>query len=73
MSEDTVDDGGGADNLDAADEVSPEILREAKTLGWVPKDQFRGSADDWVDASTFVERGKQVMPILNHNNERLMQ
>lgn len=46
---------------------------EARRMGWLPKEQWRGAADHWVDAPTFVERGKQVMPILQANNRRLSE
>lgn len=47
------------------------VETEAKALGWAPKEQWRGNEADWVDAETFVERGRQVMPLLKKNNERL--
>ena len=49
-----------------------EIEREAALMGHVPRDQFRGNPDDWIDAETFVRRGREVMPILRKNNERLL-
>jgi len=58
---------------DEINEVAPEILHEAESQGWVPKDRFRGHADDWVDANRFVERGKSILPILRKNNENLMK
>ena len=51
--------------------MSGEIEQEARSLGWVPQEEFRGDAARWVDAETFVERGHTVMPILRKNNERL--
>ncbi len=54
-------------------EVAPEILSEAKELGWAPLEEFKGDPEKWVDAATFVERGKHIMPILRKNNERLRQ
>lgn len=45
---------------------------EAKALGWVPKEEFRGNPEKWVDADSFVERGKSIMPILRKNNEKLL-
>lgn len=47
------------------------VEQEARTLGWVPQEEFRGDPSRWVDADTFVERGHTVMPILRKNNERL--
>lgn len=37
---------------------------EAKTSGWVPQDQWKGPADRWVDARTFVQRGEQFFPFV---------
>jgi len=51
----------------------PEVESEARAQGWVAKEEFRGSEDDWVDAETFVRRGKEIMPILRKNNEKLLK
>ena len=48
------------------------VVAEARELGWVPKEDFRGDQSKWVDAEQFVEHGKHVMPILRKNNERLL-
>jgi hypothetical protein len=53
--------------------VDPKIEASAREMGWVPKDQFRGGEDKWVDAETFVKRGEEVMPILKSQNKRLHQ
>jgi len=44
---------------------------EAKKMGWVPKEQFRGDEAKWVDDETFVERGKNMIPLLKENIERM--
>jgi len=49
-----------------------EVESEARSLGWVPQDEFRDK-DKWVDAETFVKRGHEVMPILRKNNETLIR
>ena len=46
---------------------------EARAQGWVAQEEFRGSENDWVDAETFVRRGKEIMPILRKNNEKLLK
>lgn len=51
----------------------PNVEQEARELGWVPKDEWRGDQAKWVPADEFVERGHVVMPILKKNNERLLQ
>lgn len=53
--------------------LDPQTEKEARVFGWVPKEEFRGSEDDWVDADTFVKRGKEINPILRKNNETLLK
>lgn len=53
--------------------MSEVIVQEARQLGWVPKEDFRGDPEKWVDAESFVERGKHIMPILRQNNAKLEQ
>jgi regulator of replication initiation timing len=50
---------------------SEESQKQAKAMGWVPKEEFRGSEDSWVDADEFVRRGEEIMPILRSNNRKL--
>ena len=59
------------EELDVQSEIAPEVISEAERFGWVPKERFRGSEADWVDAETFVKRGREINPILKANNERL--
>lgn len=62
-----------ADGIENEDGGNEEIIQEARNLGWVPQDEFKGNPDSWVDANEFVERGKHLMPILRQNNRRLQQ
>ena len=57
----------------ASTEVSQDILHEAESQGWVPKERFRGHDNDWVGADVFVKRGREILPILRKNNENLMK
>jgi len=54
-------------------EVNVEVQKEAESQGWVPKERFRGNESDWVDADTFVKRGREILPILRKNNENLIK
>lgn len=56
-----------------SNEVPQEILKEAESQGWVPKERFRGNESDWVDADIFVKRGREILPILRKNNENLVR
>ena len=48
-----------------------DVETQARQLGWVPQEEFRGEAEKWVDAETFVDKGRHIMPILQENNRRL--
>lgn len=48
-----------------------DVEQEARNLGWLPQDEFPGDPAKWTDAETFLERGKQIMPILRANNRHL--
>lgn len=64
MSEDTV--------VVEQTEAQVATEKEARILGWVPKEDFR-DGDHWVDAEAFVKRGKEINPILRKNNETLFK
>lgn len=49
-----------------------DIEQEAKLQGWVPQADFKGDESKWVDAGTYVDRGRHIMPILQNNNKRLV-
>jgi len=53
--------------------VDPEIEKEARLFGWVPKEDFRGNEDDWRDADAFVKKGREINGFLRKDRERLMQ
>lgn len=59
---------------------SPEVVTErptrdydteAKEMGWVPKEEFRGPAERWKPAQQFVEDGENILPIVRAENKRL--
>jgi hypothetical protein len=50
---------------------TPPVETEARGLGWVPEEEFRGDKAKWVDAETFVKRGKEQLPLLLAENRRL--
>ena len=41
------------------------VESKARSMGWVPEDEFRGPKTQWRDAKEFVERGENVLPIVN--------
>lgn len=57
-----------------SEEIEPNVIEEeAKHQGWAPKEEWKGPEEDWIDAETFVKRGKEINPILKKNNERLLR
>lgn len=44
---------------------------KAKSMGWVPQDEFRGDKSRWVDADKFIEIGESKMPVMRERNEAL--
>ena len=51
--------------------IDEETLKEATRQGWVPKDQYNGPEDKWVDADTFVKKGKEINALLRKDNDFL--
>ena len=52
-------------------EVPSEVINEARSQGWVPMEEFRDDEETWVDAETFVKRGREINPILRKHNQDL--
>lgn len=50
-----------------------DFSAEALKMGWSPKEKFRGDPSHWVDAKTYVERGRQFLPLVQANNRRLQE
>jgi hypothetical protein len=63
---------GGSESTAQTAPDNSKVESEARHFGWVPKEEFRGSEESWVDADSFVKRGKEINPILRKNNERLL-
>jgi hypothetical protein len=51
----------------------PEVLAEARRGGWRPKEEFNGDPNVWVDAGTFVKRGREVLPHVQRHAAKLEQ
>ncbi len=49
--------------------MSQEIEVAAREMGWRPKEEFRGDPEKWVDASTWVSRGENFIPILRSDRD----
>lgn len=54
-----------------AETVEDDIEGQARRMGWVPKEEFRGDPARWTDAKSFVDRGQTELPILRERNRTL--
>jgi len=50
-----------------------EVERSARAMGWQPKEQWKGNPEVWVDAPTFIRRGEEFGPHLQHDRRRLQE
>lgn len=48
-----------------------DLEQEARAMGWKPQGEFKGESDKFMDAETYLNHGKTVMPILRRTNEKL--
>ena len=48
-----------------------ELEQKATSMGWQPKENWKGNPDNWVDAAEFVKRGETFVPFLQHQRKRL--
>jgi len=56
-----------------ADEVqaTPEQVEEARSMGWCPKEEWRGDQARWVDAPAFLQKAETFIPFLRQDRQRL--
>lgn len=59
---------------------SEEQIEEARSLGWAPKDAWKGDPEKWVDADQFLQRGlgihhvrKELESLRNTTSARVSQ
>lgn len=43
----------------------------ARAMGWVPRDEYRGPAENWRDADEFIRRGEEELPVLRERNRTM--
>ena len=50
-----------------------EIETQALSMGWIPPEDWKGSEEKFIDAETFVKRGKEFIPFLQASNRKLTE
>ncbi len=58
------------DKDEGASAAAAAVEAEATKMGWTPKDQFKGDPAKWRPADEFVERGKNMLPIVQATVKR---
>ncbi|GAA4478326.1 hypothetical protein [Gluconacetobacter asukensis] len=61
---------------DAPEAVTPvegdaEVEAQARRMGWVPRDDFRGDVEKWRPARDFLDRGMTLLPVLQQQYRAL--
>lgn len=60
-----------AENEIPEESESRETERKATEMGWLPKSEWKGNPDNWVDAAEFVKKGETFIPFLQHERKKL--
>src|SRR6266851_3252569 len=61
-----------AEGAEVQEQEGAETVEDrARRMGWVPKEEFKGNPSRWSDASTWVERTENEMPVLRGTLGRL--
>lgn len=47
------------------------VEERARMMGWIPKEEFTGDPETWVDAETFVKQAEERMPLLKATLRKL--
>ena len=45
-------------------QVDPQLDTKARSMGWVPQNEWKGDPSVWRPADEYVRRGEEVLPIL---------
>lgn len=57
------------ENVDSGQGPTEEQISEAKSLGWAPKEEWRGAPEKWVDADEFLKRGLGIHHLRDSNKK----
>ena len=53
-------------------ELDAALETEAREMGWVPKEEWNGDPERWRPADEFVQRGKEILPIVQSRMQRVI-
>ncbi len=52
-------------------ELAPEVIAEAKELGWADQAAWKGKPEAWVNADVFLDKAAHILPILREQKKTL--
>lgn len=47
-----------------------DVEERARTMGWVPQDEFKGDPEKWTSAEDYVDKADHIMPIMRAQNRK---
>ena len=59
------------EDVDQDDGAQQAVEHQARVQGWRPLEEFKGNPKLWVDAETFVEKGREIKQFTKAETERL--
>jgi hypothetical protein len=51
-------------------QTDPGLVEKARSMGWVPPEEFKGDPNKCISAEEFVERGEQVIGFIKKDRDR---
>lgn len=54
-----------------SDTLDNQTEERARRMGWIPKEEYKGHEENWVDAETFYNRSLEELPIMRENFKKL--
>ena len=54
------------------DELDEALETEAREMGWVSQEEWKGDPERWRPADEFVQRGKDILPIVQSRLQRVI-
>jgi hypothetical protein len=68
-----VNEGASQYEGDPTGGLSESEVQEAQLQGWRGPEEFHGDPANFVDAKTYLDKSRQIQPILRENNKRLVE
>lgn len=56
-----------------SEESGSNVEVQARELGWKPKEEFQGNAENWVPAAEYMKRGETILPYMQADRKRLFK